>query len=252
MKAHGISSKTALGGGESSKAATPAKATPAKGRASKKRKVEADNEDDDEAPATPVKKEAKVKRETRAKKPSKVKEEEEEVKEESGQSSEADDVIEGSFCLKDIPQAPPMSCQSGGDGDVGHASDDSDVCFVGSSSKTDRSPSHRQSMPPTPLPPSTHLDRIGAAFPPPLSRVQSFLCEANTPYRSQMRPTPSATMPTLTPTMMLSRRTTSDHPRPSAASPLSWGSQPTQQQSYFWNLNGNGTTSATGHGHHQP
>jgi hypothetical protein len=152
----------------------------------------------------------------------------------------------------DVPQAPPMSYEVDGDGGGGHDSDDSDVCIVGSSSIADQRPRHGQSTPPTPPPPSTYLDSIGAAYSQPLNRVQPFVCEANTPYQLQMRPTPVMTMPTSTPTMMSSRRTTSDHHPPSAASPVTWFSPPFQQQSYSWDVVGNGATSATDHGHHQP
>lgn len=243
MKAHGISTKTALGSGDSSKTPTP-KATPAKGRAAKKRKVETDNEDD-EAPATPVKKETKVKRETRTKKAIKVKQEE--VKEESDQDSDADDVIEGSFCLKDIPQAPAVSLKNGDDGGGGHDSDDSDVCFVGSSSTTDQRPSHRRSMPPTLPPPPIHFDSTGGTYPQPVSHVQIVKHEANPPFQSQMRPTPVMTRPTMTATSRSFRRTTSDHPQPSAASPMTWIPRASQQHGHFWNVVEDG-----GRGPYQP
>lgn len=241
MKAHNISTKTPLG--PSAGASATKESTPAKARATKKRKVQASDDEEDEAPA-PVKKEAKVKKETKAKKGAKAKVKEE-VKEES-EPSDVDDVVEGSFKLSDIPEAPPMLFENDDAG--GYGGDGCDVCLVCcSSSPMDQHPTHGHTMPPTPPPPSTHLDSNGAVSSQPLDGVQPLVYEANSVYQSQTSPLPSSLM-----TRMMSMSPTIDHHQPSDSHFVPWFSQPVQQQNYFWDVVGNGSASAfTEHGHQQ-
>lgn len=147
MKAHDISPKGALSGGANGPAATSSPTAPKK-RATKKRKVQAESDEDDEVPD--VKKEFKK-----------------EVKAEKKPKQEAKHVDDGSFLLSDIPQAPPSFVkkeESCGDGNDTGAHGGADACQgCASEQAVKREPVLKYEHTPAPRPHShPSLDNGGA------------------------------------------------------------------------------------------
>jgi hypothetical protein len=176
MKAHDIAPKGALSGGVASAggpAGSASSPTAPKKRPTKKRKVQAESDEDDEIPD--VKKEAKAKKEAKV-----------EEKKPKDEGKHSDD---GSFMLSDIPEAPPgfvkkeASCDSG-TGTGGYA--DADVCHDCTTEQAVKHESgfgHEHTPSPHPL---TCLDNGGAFSHPitPTAAMQSFGYQTNSGFQS--------------------------------------------------------------------